>query len=230
MVELILTAAGYVVGLPLEVLVIAALLHGGYRQFPAVFAYIIAEFLTTVVEIPQALAWARTHDPHVGRNFALLYWRDEIILQFLVFVVVISLIWQATSVARSRRTLRVALIVGVILFAGLSLLVHFTPPPTPAGVWLTAWKRDLNFGSAILDMALWAMLIAKRQKDSRVLMLSGGLGVMFAGEAIGESLRNLSRARAVILPGSVLVMIINLLFLYIWWQTFRAPRAVLSAP
>ncbi len=33
---------------------------------------------------------------------------------------------------------------------------------------MTPWARDLNFGSAILDMALWAMSIARRQKDSRV--------------------------------------------------------------
>ncbi|MGO9254881.1 MAG: hypothetical protein ACLQU1_01050 [Bryobacteraceae bacterium] len=229
MVEFILTAAGYVVGLPLELLVIAALLHGGYRQFPLVFAYIIAEFLTTVIEMPLALAYYHTRDPHIAVAYVQWYWRDEVILQFLVFVVVISLIWQATSAARSRRPLRAALILGVILLAGISFLVHFNPK-VPTGVWMTPWKRDLNFGSAILDMALWAMLIAKRQKDSRILMLSGGLGIMFAGQAIGESLRTGHLSRAVVLPGSVLVMIINLLFYYIWWQTFRAPRTVLSAP
>jgi hypothetical protein len=225
--EFILSISGYLVGVPLELLIIGALLHGGYRRFPLVFVYIIAEFLGTVIEMPQALAWYRSHDPHVGHRYAWWYWTDEIVLQVLVFAVVISLIWQATSAARSRRPLRVALILGVILFAGTSFLFHFSPK-TPTGVWMTAWKRDLNFGSAILDMALWALLIAKRQKDSRVLMLSGGLGVMFTGEAIGESLRNLGKkGSAIALPGGVLVMIINLLFLYIWWQTFRAPRPVL---
>jgi hypothetical protein len=72
------------------------------------------------------------------------------------------------------------------------------------------------------------MLIAKRQKDSRVLMLSAGLGIMFAGEAIGESVRNLeSHVSTINLAGSILVLITNLVFLYIWWQTFRVPRAVL---
>jgi len=92
---------------------------------------------------------------------------------------------------------------------------------------MTPWARDLNFGSAILDVALWAMLIAKRRKDSRVLMLSGALGIMFSGEAIGGSLRNLSRAS--VLPGGVLMVFTYLVFLYIWWQTFRAPRTHLIA-
>ncbi|MGO9256149.1 MAG: hypothetical protein ACLQU1_07600 [Bryobacteraceae bacterium] len=45
---------------------------------------------------------------------------------------------------------------------------------------------------------------------------------MFSGEAIGESLRNLSRAA--VLPGDILMIFTNLVFLYIWWQTLRAPH------
>ena len=52
---------------------------------------------------------------------------------------------------------------------------------------MTPWTRDLNFCSAILDLALWALLIAAREKDHRLLLLSGGLGIQFTGEAIGES-------------------------------------------
>jgi len=227
-----LAIAGYLVGLPLELLVIAALLNGAYRQFPTVFAYVVAEFLTTVIEIPLALAWYRSSDAHIGRTYAIWYWRDEIIMQFLVFAVVISLLWLATSAARSRRVLRLMITLGVLLFAGISFAVHHEPPPAPMGRWMTFWARDLNFGAALLDMLLWAMLIAKRQKDTRVLMVSGGLGIMFAGEAIGQSVRSLANQHsAITLPGSILVMLTNLAFLYIWWQTFRVPRPVLvSAP
>ncbi|MGO9262922.1 MAG: hypothetical protein ACLQU1_42580 [Bryobacteraceae bacterium] len=217
----IITIAAYVVGLPLELLVIAALVRSGYRQFPAAFAYVIALFLSTVVEMPLALAYNHTHDPHIGSRWAFWYWLDEIILQFLVLAVVMSLVWLATSAARSRRPLRAGLFLGILLFAGVSFLLHFDPKIN-TGEWMTPWARDLNFGSAILDMALWAMLIAKRQKDPRALMLSGGLGIMFSGEAIGESLRNLSRAA--VLPGDILMILTNLVFLYIWWQTFRAPH------
>ncbi|MGO9256148.1 MAG: hypothetical protein ACLQU1_07595 [Bryobacteraceae bacterium] len=76
---------------------IATLLHRGYRQFPAVFAYVIALFLATVVEMPLALAYNHTHDLHIGSRFVYWYWLDEIILQVLVLAVVLGLVWQATS-------------------------------------------------------------------------------------------------------------------------------------
>jgi hypothetical protein len=227
MVRFVFTISGYVVGLPLELLVIAAMLHGSYRRFPAVFAYVIAEFLTTCIEIPLALQSFYTGDPHTNQRYAFWYWTDEIVLQFLVFIVVLTLIWQATSVARSRRALRTALVAGVLVFVGTSFLAHFSPQ-TVMGRWMTPWARDLNFGSAILDMLLWAMLIAKRQKDSSILMLSGGLGIMFTGEAIAESLRTLSTAShtLAIIPAGVLMIATNLAFLYIWWQAVRVPRAI----
>jgi hypothetical protein len=225
--EFALTIGGLVLGLPLELLVVGAMLQGGYRRFPAVFAYVVAQFLTTCIEMPLALAYYHSHDRHTGVRFVNWYWRDETVLQFLVLAVVISLIWEAASAARSRRAIRGGLLAGVVGFAGISLIVHFDSK-VPIGRWMTFWTRDLNFGAAILDMLLWAMLIAKRQKDSRVLMLSAGLGIMFAGDAIGESVRSLGRsASAINLGGSIFVMLTNLAFFYIWWQTFRAPRAVL---
>jgi hypothetical protein len=228
MVTFVFTICGYVVGLPLELLVIAAMLHGGYRRFPAVFAYVLAEFLTTCIEIPLATSSFYTHERHITARYVFWYWTDEIILQFLVFAVVMSLIWQATSVARSHRALRTILLVAVVLFVGITFGIHFSLKAGELGEWMTPWARDLDFCAAILDMLLWAMLIAKRQKDSSVLMLSGGLGIMFAGEAIGESLRTLSTAAhsIALLPGNILVIITNLAFLYIWWQTLRVPRAV----
>ncbi len=227
--EFALTIVGVAVGVPLQLLVIGTMLHGGYRRFPVVFIYVLAQFLTTCLETPLALSYYHTNDRHTGSRFARVYFTDEIVLQFLVFALVMTLIWQATSAARTKRALRASLIGGVILFAGISMLVHFDAN-VPMGRWMTFWSRDLNFGAAILDMLLWAMLIAKRQKDSRLLMLSGGLGIMFTGEAIGESVRNLqSHASALSLPGSILVVLANLAFMYIWWQTFRAPRAVTLA-
>jgi len=226
MVQFVLTIVGNSVGVPLELLVIGAMLHGGFRRFPLVFAYVIAEFLTTCVETPLALESYYTRDRHVTKLYVLWYWGDEIALQVLVFGAVLSLIWLATSDARSRRVLRMALIAGVILFAGISFVAHISEHKGEVGEWMTPWARDLNFGAAILDMFLWAMLITRGRKE--LLMLSGGLGIMFTGEAIGESIRTFSSAAspALSLVGSILILVTNLAFLYVWWQTFRAPRAV----
>jgi hypothetical protein len=143
---------------------------------------------------------------------------DEGVLQALIFAVVVSLVYHATAKLGSRRIVRASLIGGPILIAGASFLFHFEHGVV-AGTWMTPWTRDLSVGSTILDLALWAMLIASREKDRRLLMLSGALGIHFTGEAIGESLRYLSRST--VFPGNVIIMLTHLLFLYIWWQALR---------
>ena len=213
---------GVLIGLPLEFLIIAALLRGGYRRFPFILVYTIADFLATVIELPYALGYVRGM-PWAANALASVYWLDETILQVLVYAVVMSLIYQATGKLRSRRIVRTALIAGAILFAGISLLIHRNPALN-MGSFMTPWIRDLNFCSAILDLALWMLLIGSREKDHRLLLLSGGLGIQFTGEAIGESTRNLamrSHSRPISLFGNSLIMLTNLLFLYIWWQALR---------
>jgi hypothetical protein len=217
-----LQVCGWLIGLPLELLIIAALLRGGYRRFPFIFVYTIIDFLTTVVELPSAVGYVRGM-PWAADALASVYWLDETILQVLVYAVVMSLIYQATGKLRSRRIVRASLIAGAILFAGISFLIHRNPALN-VGSFMTPWTRDLNLCSAILDLALWVLLIASREKDHRLLLLSGGLGIQFTGEAIGESTRNLairSHSRPISLFGNSLIMLTNLLFLYIWWQALR---------
>ena len=213
---------GVLIGLPLELLIIATLLRGGYRRYPFILVYTIADFLTTVIELPSALGYVRGM-PWAADALASVYWLDEAILQVLVYSVVMSLIYQATARLRSRRIVRASLIAGALLFAGISFLVHWNPALN-VGSFMTPWTRDLNFCSAILDLALWALLIASREKDHRLLLLSGGLGIQFTGEAIGEATRDLairSHSRPISLFGNSLIMLTNLLFLYIWRQALR---------
>jgi len=213
---------GVLIGLPLELLIIATLLRGGYRRYPFILVYTIADFLTTVIELPSALGYVRGM-PWAADALASVYWLDEAILQVLVYSVVMSLIYQATARLRSRRIVRASLIAGAILFAGISFLVHWNPALN-VGSFMTPWTRDLDFCSAILDLALWALLIASREKDHRLLLLSGGLGIQFTGEAIGEATRDLairSHSRPISLFGNSLIMLTNLLFLYIWRQALR---------
>ena len=216
---------GWATGFPLEILVISALLRTGYRKFPLIFVYAIVDFLTTVAEIPSNWAYYMG-DRNAIATRADWYWIDETILQVLIYAVVMSLVYRATEKLRSRRIVRASLISGAILFALISLLVHFNPLVN-RGTWMTPWTRDLNFCSSILDLALWAMLLASREKDYRLLMLSGGLGVQFTGETIGEAIRALGsrhRSRATVFTGNVIGMLADLTLLYVWWQAFRAPN------
>jgi hypothetical protein len=222
--RLILTVLGYLFGLPLEWLVISALLRGGmYRRFPLALAFMAGQAVTTIVETPLDLAVSVTHARRAYALFVKCYWTDEVLLQVLVFAVVLSLIWSATARLRSRRVLRTGLLIGVVLMTSISFLAHFSDG-ADLSVWMTSWARDLDFCAAVLDMLLWVMLIGSHPRESCILMLSGGLGIMFAGEAIGESIRSLSSAAHhwAALPGGALMVLSNLTFLYIWWRALPA--------
>ena len=213
---------GLVIGLPLQILIIGTLLRGGYRRFPFLFAYVVGDFMTTVVEVPSAVGYYRGRQ-WAAFAFPAVHWFNVVVMQVLVYAVVMSLIYQATGALRARRIVRASLIAGAMLFAGISFLIHWNPALN-RGSFMTPWIRDLNFCSSVLDLALWALLIAAREKDHRLLLLSGGLGIQFAGEAMGTSILQLAlrtRSRAMSLTGSVMMLLADLVVLYIWWQALR---------
>jgi hypothetical protein len=217
-----LQVAGWVLGLPLEVLIITALLRGGYRRFPFVFLYIVSDLLTTLLEMPAALGYVRGGSA-AAIVYADLYWIDEVVLQVLVYAVVMSLLYDATRHLQSRRVVRISLIVGAVLIAAISFFSHYREGMNRGG-YMTPWTRDLNFCSAILDLGLWALLIGSRTRDHQMLLLSGALGIKFAGESIGESVRQIairSRSRPISMTGNVIIMLANIFFFYVWWQALR---------
>lgn len=223
----VIQVCGWAVGIPLQVLVIAALFRNGYRRYPVVFLYLLVGFVTTVVNIPLGTQSFFSPSAEITRQAAKAYWISEWILQILIFAIVLSLIDQAISLSRWRRILRVALAVGALLFAGIDFWIQFVPPPAKFGVWLTAWISDLSFLATILDLGLWMILIASRKSDRRLMLICGALGMQFTAEAIGERIVHLSvprRSVALGTAGAVVAVAGNLICLYVWWQTFRTMR------
>jgi hypothetical protein len=225
-----LQIVGWAIGLPLEVLLIATLLRGTWKQFPFVFTYLIGLFLSTAIEIPVNIAHYMGDESRV-RERSLTYWINEGVLLALIVLLVLGLIWRASSEMRTRRTIRAGMVALVIIGASLSLWAHYSPLGLPGG-WMTPWCRDIYFGAAIMDMALWMMLLTAREGNRLVLALSGALGIQFTGEAISAALRQIaielyrnsspSNALAVAFGGNVLMMAANLACLYVWWRVLRA--------
>jgi hypothetical protein len=211
----------YCIGIPLEVLVIYAMVKSrAYRGFPFVFAYATAVFVSSIVEVPAYVA--HFMGAPRSRTRAFYYWINEGVLQLLIFVAVISLVYTATASLHNRTTIRRAIVVGAVLFSAGSIAFHYDPQSV-TGTWMTLVSRDLNFCTAVLDLALWMMLLAFRRADHRLLLLSGGLGIQFTGEAIGHSLRHVL-PRSIVLVGSTVVVLANLTCLYVWWQAFRVKQ------
>jgi hypothetical protein len=217
---------GYVAALLLQLLIINLLLRGAWRQYPFLFVYVLADFVTNLMEIQPNLEYD-TGSAEAKRHWAMLYWVDERIIQALLFLLVISLIYRASAHLRPRRTLVLGLVVGSVLFAGISVLSHYSPEMT-TGRWMTRWTRDMNFCAAVLDLGLWAMLIRAREKDYRLLLISGALGIQFTAGAIGQALRDISHDMVPI--SSILIVCANLTSLYIWWQALKLPERARKAP
>jgi hypothetical protein len=228
-----------VAGIPLEVLILSALLHGAYRRYPGPFVYVLTLFMTTVLETSLYVAGyiyrVRYSDRHIWIQWHSCYWIDQFILMVLEFALVIGFIYQATAAIRPRRVVRLALSGGAILFAAVAFAIHYNPRIAP-GLWMTPWASNLHLCAAILDMALWAMLVASRKRDQTLLLLAAGLGIEFTGGAIGASVRDLALAKqslALNLIGGIVIIASNLAFLYIWrqalrWQPQRANREALA--
>src|ERR1039458_2618832 len=53
----VLQVCAYLFGVPLELMVIAALLRGEYRRYPFIFLYAVVDLLTTILEIQPSMAY-----------------------------------------------------------------------------------------------------------------------------------------------------------------------------
>lgn len=214
------------VGLPLQVLVVAALLRGAWRRFPLLLAFSAVELVSALVQAPSALQWMAGRQPQ-GQPYWITYWIGQVINQLLLYAVVISLLYRACERLRSARVARAVLILAACLVAGGSFLAHHGQSPV-RGIWMTPWFRDLNFACALMDIVLWTSLLVARDKDRQLMLLSGGLGVEFAGASIGESLRQMamrSRSHPLALAGGTIAVAASLFRFYTWWRALRRQKA-----
>jgi hypothetical protein len=218
------------VGLGLQVLVLSALIRGAFRKFPFVFAFSLCLFLTTVIEISAAT--------DVGllnyRSWQQYFYYDELLRQTGILAIVVSLILKSTPEGPKRGPFARLVVCGAVLFWGLSLVLCHNQR---LGHWMNAVDRNLSFGSAVLNFLLWTRLIASRNRDRQVLLISSGLGLQMAGQAIGMSLIALSTKFWMV--GSNIAVICSFLCALVWWRALRTmpvsrpdgdPVPALSAP
>jgi hypothetical protein len=226
LVNFIIQLVSWCVGLPLTLLVIAAMVRGPYRKFPVLFLYVVIGFVLTVAGMPSYIAYYLHPDHEKLARMAQWSFYNDLLLEPLAYAVVINLIYAAAAHVRSRRVVLMGTIGGATLIAGVSFLLHFNPAP-PHGIWLALWTRDLSFFSEILDLGLWGLLLSTRGRDPKLLLVTGGLGIQFTGEAIGDSVRSIAaqrRSHNLSFTGSFITALADLTALYIFWQAFRKRR------
>ena len=204
----------WIVGLTLQYLVTLALIAGPFRQFTVVFVYILALIITTVTDIIMSFDVGK-----LGKVYQSYYWSADLLRESTLYAVVISLLLHAMPDGRRRDALVRLLVVIAILFWIGSLVVYQEPD---LNRWMVKVVRNLSFCSAVATLVLWFVLIASEKRDTRLLLITGGLGLQMTGEAIGQSLREISKCTS--LFGGLLMVFAHFLCLFIWWRAFQ-PKA-----
>jgi hypothetical protein len=215
----------YLVWFPLIILVISALLRAGIRRYLLIFLWMVAVLLTAVVQMPASLAYHRYNQQ--GDWLQSLHAISEGIYYPLTLAAVVNLIYRASATVSTRHLIRIALGIGAPLFIGISFALHYDHR-LHVLEWMTPWNRDINFCAAILDLVLWALLLVSRERDHRLLLLAGGMGINFAGDAISAAIRSIAihlRSYPIWASVDLLSTVTDVCWLYIWWQALRAVPA-----
>ena len=206
------------------------LLLGPFRKYWIVLAYVAWELFAnvalTVIHVfyndPAQVASAPGTE--VLGLYARLYWTNDVVDDLLRFVLVIVLISKATSESTKRAALRPLLggVVAAMVVLPFLLFRPIHPSFTlwPLAAWFNSTSELLNFGAAIMNLVLWATLIASRQRERQLLMVSAGLGVVVTGAAISYGLRHFIPPGAFRSVPNLFLMLTQLGGWTIWCRAF----------
>jgi hypothetical protein len=208
-------------------LVLILLLRGPFRKFWIVLFYVSWELLATVsLTIFDVLynGPAQVHNvAHADavRWYARLYWGNDVIVDLFRFLLVIVLTYQATPAGVKRLSIGRVLGAVVVVAVGLPFLLFPTGPnPWPKAAWFNSTSELLNFGAAIMNLGLWAALLANRQRDRQFVAVSVGLGVVVTGTAISYGLRHFIAPEDRSIP-DLFLMLVQLGAWTVWCRAFQ---------
>jgi len=181
-----------VIDVTLQFVLIFLLIRGPFRKYLVFSIYAIASLAASIVEVFVM------HQAHPSAAlFRKIYWSDEVLTDLLLFLTVISLIYLAVESnplrAKTGRLLAGIVVIVLILPFILFHAPFLTDPKqwTPAwGKWFNSTSQILNFGAAIMNLGLWTALLSSKRRDGQLTMVSIGLGVAVAGQAIGFGVRH----------------------------------------
>ena len=210
------------VSLILQLVVIVFLLQGAFRKFPLVLAYSLARLATSVVEV---LVF------HQGGKktavFRRLYYFDRVALNLILFLMVTAIIFRLLQGNPERSTMGKAL-TGVV---GAVLLLPFLVLSRPfTSHWLDGMSQFLYFGSGVMTLALWTVLIRSRSHDSQLLKFTAGLGVAMTGAAVSFGLRQWMHSPHLLWMPNLLLQLTHVAGVLAWCLAFRPARPHPSAP
>jgi hypothetical protein len=220
----------FVIGV-LDLVGLILLLRRPSRKFLLLVIYLAVDLisvplLTLIDMIYQGSAAAAKPSP--GQVlYGHFYWTFEVVQDLLLFLLVISFTYRATEGSPVRGAAR-NMLIGVVMIASALPFLLFHPivgdyAPWPTGAWFSSTAQLLNFGAALMNLALWTALIGTKHRDPQDLTVSTGLGVMVTGAALSYGFRHFLPLGFWI-PG-VLLLLTHMLAVMAWcWAFWRGPK------
>ncbi len=167
------------------ILLVCLLLRGNFRRYPLLLTYTIVVLTATIAELLVFNA--------VGTRSAAyryLYMTDEAIVDLLLFLMVIVMTYQALGENPLRA--KIGRLLAVVMTGAMLLPFILFRGPIFGLRWFFETSQMLNFGAAIMNLALWTALLGNKRRDPLLLSVSAGLGVAVTGAAIGYGLLHFS--------------------------------------
>lgn len=202
----------YVITVILDFAVIFYLLRGPFRRFPLVFFFCL---LQVAVTTGSNISFFYLHSSVL---FTRWYWTGDFLGHLGITLIIVFLIREGMTGKPFQTITAYALVVFMICLAAVSLVAFREPH---ANHWLTQVTRNLSFGEELLNFVLWGVLIQRAEIDSRLLMVSAGIGVQVSGEVIGITLRLYASKSTAWVP-NLLTISCELLCLSVWIWAFRS--------
>lgn len=183
------------------------LLRAFLREYLGLVFYIVVLILTTVMDIALYKS--------AGRSSYFLV--SETLRWGVLYLVVLSLAWKALSAHPSRHWIRHWLIVLSVLTVAVGL--YFTRDERTS-VWILKTVNILSVAGMLLNLVLWTLLIRTRSSDLTLFLVTSGLGVQAAIEAVVWSMRNLDN-RTLFQAAYYMGALGHILCLVVWILAFR---------
>lgn len=182
--------------------------------------------------------------------YARLYWGNDVMVDLLRFVLTTVLIYRAsaTSSRRLGRVLSGLVVVMVALpfllfhpsFKESAALLNNPHPLLPYGEWIlklrvprVEWFNStsqlLNFGAAILNVILWGALVQSKKRDTQILEVSVGLGILVTGTAISYGLRHFQMTGDFTATVNLFLNLTQIAAWLIWCHAFWPKRGTSAA-